>query len=230
MRARAFPLRPVRMLRPHASPTHLLAPSTPTRKWTDFDKVVYVDTDMVVTRSIDHLAAVRMPAADVPVPIAASRDLGDASRRTGFSRVVAGRPYFNAGLMVLRPSLVAHEELMRAVDRVPTLSLPYAEQDMLNDFVAVRLVELPVSYNCTTDKLGDPKYEAEIDAACGITSPPAVWHFCGPKPWRTLPQGAHARDSLHADPRAPALKTRFAEALDTWWAFGGEEVGACESP
>jgi lipopolysaccharide biosynthesis glycosyltransferase len=175
---------------------------------------------MIATRCLDHLAAVRLPEEDVPVPIAAARDLGAASRRTGFSRVVAGRPYFNAGLLVIRPSLAAFEEIARAVDKVPTLSLPYAEQDLLNDFVAVNLVELPVAYNCQVDKLGDPTYEAEIDAACGIGSPPAVFHFCGPKPWRTLPPHAYARDALHANPRATAFKTRSAQALDMWWAFG----------
>lgn len=132
--------------------------------------------------------------------------------------------------MVIRPSIVAYEEMMRSVEKVPTLSLPYAEQDMLNDFVSVHLVELPVSYNCTTDKLGESTYEAEIDAACGIMSPPAVWHFCGPKPWRTLPPRADARDSLHADPRAAAFKTRSAEALHTWWTHGREAVDECESP
>lgn len=185
-------------------------------RWLDFDVVVFLDCDMVATRSLDHLAALRLPVGDEPVPIAAARDLGDASRRTGFSRVVPGRPYFNAGCMVLRPSLASYESLMRVVDKVPTLSLPYAEQDVLNDFAAVHLVELPISYNCHTDKLDEPTYEAEVDAACGIGAQPAIYHFCGPKPWRTLP--------LHANPRGAAFKARSAHALETWWVHGKDEV------
>ena len=154
--------------------------------WTEYDVIVYLDADMMVTRNLDHLASVPLPSVNLPIPIAAVRDVGSASANTGLS-TRKWSPYYNAGLIVLRPSLQAYDHLVDRLNLVPKLSLPYAEQDLLNDYVSTNFIELPLEYNAQCDSIDSVTYSKELDLLLSPASLPAVIHYTGPKPWALNP-------------------------------------------
>ncbi|KAK9898576.1 glycosyltransferase family 8 protein [Cystobasidium minutum MCA 4210] len=105
---------------------------TKLRLWqqTDFDRLLYLDGDTIVTNNFDEVW-------DHPGDFAAVPDIW------------IGRGFtldFNAGVLLLRPNENTFEELSRKMDTVQWVP-DWAEQGFLNDVYRVHAHRLPVIYN-----------------------------------------------------------------------------------
>ncbi|KAG8470768.1 hypothetical protein KFE25_009189 [Diacronema lutheri] len=129
--------------------------------WVEYEQLAYLDADMLPLANMDELLDVDVPAG-VPLlavpecacrqrvmrahcPYAAAVPTVPASGAP--SRLV--RRYFNAGLLVFRPSLDEHGALLREMAQSDAAVLPFAEQDLLNRRYASRWLPLSVHYNST---------------------------------------------------------------------------------
>ena len=129
--------------------------------WTlDFQKVVYLDSDMIVLESIDDLF--KQPQ------LSASPDVGWPD-------------CFNSGLMVLEPNYVTFEELR--YQAVEFGSFDGADQGLLNDYFK-DWNRLPFAYNCTVSVAPVYSYKP---AYLHYKDTVKVLHYFGAaKPWNHL--------------------------------------------
>lgn len=105
----------------------------------DYTQLCYLDADMLPLANMDELLEVDVPAqaALLAVPECACRR-ASMRARCPYAHAAhdgARRWYFNAGLLVLRPSEREHARLMALLgsfDPARAASLPFAEQDWLN--------------------------------------------------------------------------------------------------
>ena len=116
----------------------------------EFERLVYLDADMLVLKNIDHLF-------DLPPGFYAAPDCA-AGRRTqaerddcALLRPAGQRPhYFNAGMFAMAPSRAQlagfHAALATGAARVGS----YAEQDLLNHQLKVRRSMIRVRKHCYT--------------------------------------------------------------------------------
>jgi lipopolysaccharide biosynthesis glycosyltransferase len=145
-------------------------------EWTEFDRLVYLDADMVVTRNIDHLF-------DLPQsPLFA---VGDCygGRETSEERDACCHfspdcvpEYFNAGFYVMTPS---HQEFRGMEDALASGSVQvgrFAEQDFLNGYFAGRWTPLPYIYNA------QKRIKYHHNDIWDL-SDVAVIHYVDEKPW-----------------------------------------------
>ena len=100
------------------------------------------------------------------------------------------------------------------------MSLPYAEQDLLNFSVNATFTELPLEYNALVELLDEVHYKQELELSAPSGTLPAVFHYCGPKPWRTAPLSPTSVSLI--DPQAPQNKRTIASKI--WWDLCGNDV------
>ena len=138
-------------------------------KQTDFDELIYFDTDMLMLKPLDHLFG---KAAELRA-VKAGGGSCDPSDTHGF----------NAGFMVLKPSKARYDELVRAMDDHQAHSC--REQYLHNHVFKSDFGCLHRSYNCQDEgykaRGGKPHpcVEEGLDTA-------HVVHWTGfPKPWMT---------------------------------------------
>jgi lipopolysaccharide biosynthesis glycosyltransferase len=138
---------------------------------TTVSKVLYLDCDLIVRRSLSGLWDTNVSNA----ALAAVEDLDDS--RPKALGLPAGEKYFNSGVLLMnldywRENHVA-EEAMEFIRRFPE-KLEYWDQDALNGTLVHRWVEAPRIWNEQNDL-----FAARTGAS------PAIVHFCGEtKPWR----------------------------------------------
>lgn len=104
---------------------------------TQFDAIVYLDADTIVMNDLKHL-----------------HELVSNPRQTHFEFAAAVDSWydkwimrFNAGVLVLHPSELVFNELIRLY-RMPHLyDAEFAEQELLNQFFRLRYLQLPPVYN-----------------------------------------------------------------------------------
>lgn len=175
-----------------------------------FDKLVYLDADMIVLNNIDHLF-------NCP----------------NFSAVCAGKSFpgndswieLNAGLMIVEPNGKIAEELINLTPDVVKEYLeagkPVGDQDVINrylgDWFSCKELVLDEGYNILapylsyyTDKLN---YSFEPDEK---TNKIYVVHFTGNyKPWmvRTLNDYLHIAKRIWINPRLFAVLWRYKKLL-----------------
>lgn len=145
------------------------------------DKVLYLDSDLVVTAPLDDLYAVNVDdmflAAVANPGFSRHRELG----MDGQSK------YFNAGVMVLnlkkwRENNVK-EKVVQFAQSHPNSVL--ADQDGINAVINGRWRELPPKYNLQTYYFENPGnlHVLPMDVKEAMAAP-AIIHFTGqPKPW-----------------------------------------------
>ncbi|CAF4597564.1 unnamed protein product [Rotaria sp. Silwood1] len=104
---------------------------------TQFDSIVYLDCDTVVLNDLSHL-----------------HELVMEPKRTGFEFAAATDNWFgtyiykfNAGVLVLHPSQIVFNELMRTYIIPGNYRTVMAEQEFLNQFFRLRYLQLPTVYN-----------------------------------------------------------------------------------
>jgi inositol 3-alpha-galactosyltransferase len=145
----------------------------------EFDRIVYLDADMLVLRNLDHLF--ELPEEeDGGGALWAAPDCA-AGRETLAERaacaLLRSRPhYFNAGLMVLRPSTARFHSFGAALHSGTARVGGYAEQDLLNSVFEGTWAPLPPSYNL---QKGIKGHHPELWAP----SSAHVLHFTDDKPW-----------------------------------------------
>jgi lipopolysaccharide biosynthesis glycosyltransferase len=115
---------------------------------TQFDSIIYLDSDTVVLNDLSHL-----------------HELVSEPWRTGFEFAAATDNWFgryiykfNAGVLVLHPSRLVFNELMRTY-RIPgNYRTAMAEQEFLNQFYRLRYLQLPTIYNMNMAVYSSQKY------------------------------------------------------------------------
>lgn len=132
---------------------------------TEFERLVVLDADMLVTQNMDELFALELaadqiaachacrcnpnkiasyPASWTPENCAYSHGKG----RVGSTGIAEAEDYLNGGTLVLRPDEGVFAELMAELAAVEDLGrYPFAEQDFLNEHFHQRWVPLAYAYN-----------------------------------------------------------------------------------
>jgi lipopolysaccharide biosynthesis glycosyltransferase len=111
---------------------------------TDYDKVIYLDADMVVLKDMDHLF-------DLPCDFAAVPTF--EIRHDQKTREVVGGDwtdrYFNAGFLVVTPNKKTFTDMMWLKDfvRSPTVPEDTTDQSFLNEYYRGRWHKLDRKYN-----------------------------------------------------------------------------------
>ncbi|MBO4616010.1 MAG: hypothetical protein J5717_01545 [Lachnospiraceae bacterium] len=128
-------------------------------KYHGYDKVVYLDSDLLIRAGIDELFDRASFSA------VADKDFFPRYSRGGL----------NAGVMVIEPSEAIYEDLIKEISKVAAKGAPFGDQDVINsyfsDWESEPELHLDVLYNTCF-------YDAER------ASNPKVVHFIlGDKPW-----------------------------------------------
>ena len=124
-----------------------------------FDKVVYLDSDMMVLNNIDHLF-------DSYPALSAAPEINPPA-------------LFNSGLMVLAPSKELYESLLAAAPLLP--SYDKTDQGFLNEMWIGNWNMLPYTYNFLKDRGALPdRFDSFV---ARDLSEVYVVHMVGEKPW-----------------------------------------------
>ena len=132
---------------------------------TEFERVVFLDADMLVTQNMDELFSLALAAGDIAACHACRCNPNNIA-----SYPVSWKPencfyshcsddfhtretgvvdsYLNAGLLVLTPDESVYLHMVSELRKMTDLSrYPFAEQDFLNDYYRNRWQPLPYIYN-----------------------------------------------------------------------------------
>lgn len=161
-----------------------------------YDRVLYLDADILVLASIDHLFSCDLhgfAAAAVP-------DIGITLLNTGLrSRVLeatghaGGENYFNAGVLLMDWKVfVKRGILSNALQRLASQKYPLADQDALNVVLRGDWLVLPYEFNVTSAV-------AEL-----WNVRPVIRHFTAEKPWSRLYRSKDAAYRRHYKSLLPA--------------------------
>lgn len=169
------------------------------------DKVLYLDSDLVVLKDISALFDVDIQKSC----LAAALDIGSIGMVSGYDLREADRlqrlgidnshSYFNSGVLLmnlseLRMSTSLNELLSWIVDFEPE----YPDQDCLNRFFSNRTLRLSMRWNVLFDSEGirvkdiaayapEPLFRQYLDER----NDPSIFHFAGPyKPWMRYVDGS----------------------------------------
>ncbi|GAA3549781.1 glycosyltransferase [Microlunatus spumicola] len=188
---------------------------------TEFERLVVLDADMLVTRNMDELFDLALDDDEIaachacrcnPNRIASYPDSWTPGGCAYTYLAGAGPepevevpdPYFNGGILVIRPDLAIFDALLGELAAVEDLSrYVFAEQDFLNEHFRDRWVALPYVYNALKTlpfqhpALWDPAAVKNI-------------HFIIDKPWES--------------PLDPT--SRYVELERQWWDVAGDLVPA----
>lgn len=131
---------------------------------TQYEKIVYLDSDMLVVDCLDELF-------EKPHMAAVSDDDFVAGREEG----IMG---FNSGTMVIKPEDGLVAQLVEMIPRVAVIKKHFGDQDVLNLFfynwINQPELHLPVNYNACAYRMSDYKNELKVK----------VLHYVGKnKPW-----------------------------------------------
>jgi len=176
---------------------------TKLRLWSlDFQRVVYLDADMLVRRNFDELF-------ELPFPFAAVPDVYDSS---GF------KLNFNAGMLALHPNNATFENLCARITDA-RFNPQEAEQAFLNVYFGADAVRLPYMYNANLAirERSPALWDALRDEV-------RIVHYTVPKPFpkdgKEIVEGARLASAIDK-----ARKDRggvHAEAVD-WWVAAYNE-------
>jgi inositol 3-alpha-galactosyltransferase len=173
-------------------------------EWTFYDRIIYVDADMLVLKNLDHLF--RLPEA----PLYAVGDcyggrLDKEERDACCHFHPEKRPeYFNAGFLVLTPDKKELESMESELVKMNGKGIAqwrFAEQDFLNLYFAGKWKWLPAIYNAQKRiKYHHPDLWRLDDIA--------VLHYVDEKPWS------------HRDSEENQM---YREEVELWWDIYGKK-------
>ena len=132
---------------------------------TEFERVVFLDADMLVTQNMDELFALELadgaiaachacrcnPNRIASYPVSWTPENCFYTHCRGLTHTTEPEvvdDYLNGGFLVLTPDRAVFADLMRRLAQVDDLTrYPFAEQDFLNDYYRERWQPLPYIYN-----------------------------------------------------------------------------------
>jgi glycogenin glucosyltransferase len=139
---------------------------------TEYDKLIYLDSDMLVIRNIDHLFEIQSKFAACP---SYSQSFDRKTRRllsAGYSEKL-----FNGGFLVLEPNISTFNKLMRDKDFLINREDP-SDQGYLNMVYDGTWTRLPSWYNATRRV-----FMVAPDEWKAMGENLAVIHYTIEKPW-----------------------------------------------
>lgn len=178
------------------------------RMWemTQFDRLVYLDADMIVCRNIDHL---------FDLPAGGFHAVGDcyggreyAEERDNCCHFTPDKvpEYFNAGFYVMTPSLEELRSMEEALAEGRIAVRFFAEQDFLNGYFKGKWKHLPYTYNAQKRiKYHHPTLWRMEDIH--------IVHIVDEKPW---------------DHRYSEENMAYQEIMDYWWDVYTGKLGGGE--
>lgn len=159
------PLNPQNDLAHHYASARFAEVWTKLRAWqqTDYQRLVFLDADMLVLQNMDELFSLDLPAEGIAACHAcrcnpnqiASYPKSWVPENCYYSWLDRQQPapaqldaYFNAGFLVLTPDNRIFRQLEMKIAAIGDLSqYPFSEQDLLNAFFHGRWKSLPYIYN-----------------------------------------------------------------------------------
>ncbi|MDQ2756893.1 MAG: glycosyltransferase family 8 protein [Actinomycetota bacterium] len=161
------PLRPAKGLEGSYANARFAQVWTKLAAWqlTDYERVVFLDADMLVTQNMDELFSIDLPAGAIAATHAcrcnpnriASYPASWTPQNCFYthcrglehtSEPAVVDSYLNGGFLVLAPDDAVYEQMLQQLAQLDDLtSYPFAEQDFLNEFYEGRWVPMPYIYN-----------------------------------------------------------------------------------
>ena len=167
------------------------------------ERILYLDAHVLVRRDLNGIWRTDMGKK----PIGAVRDIRYPMGHPGLPEVDRGRPYFNAGVVLVDLPLIRKRlpEMRKALAALQETA--YKDQDFLNAFFSVDLYELDIVWNA--GGLGTYASWSSVDrdntwpqGLATLLVDPAIVHFAGPldpstssvldeslQPWVSKPWG-----------------------------------------
>ena len=149
---------------------------------TSLEKVLFLDTDIIINGSIDALFNMDISG----LPVAAVEDIGMGNIKKESMGIPDGKPYFNAGVLLM------NLEYFRAHDLVSKILLfikeypercEFWDQDALNATITGNIYALPYKYNVQSNSYSYEGNDMDVNDAMKC---PVIIHFTGAgycKPW-----------------------------------------------
>lgn len=109
---------------------------------TEFEKIVYLDTDLLITKNVDELFDFE--------PLSMALDLPFKD------------DFFNSGVMVIKPNMEDYNNLKALSIEYDDRGEKVSDQDVINDYFKGRINEISQKYNCVRnvcDYLGSQCYD-----------------------------------------------------------------------
>ncbi|GAB5370102.1 hypothetical protein AAMO2058_001463100 [Amorphochlora amoebiformis] len=133
-----------------------------------YSRVIYLDTDILITRNIDHLFQTARDARFCAVPDSQPHMEGKS-------------PVPNTGLMLISPSNQSYIELKILAERLgsPLHDIPFYEQGLIGTYFENDWTHLPPIYNFCVRYMNRPLYDRVTRGNV------AVVHYAKCKPWDT---------------------------------------------
>jgi alpha-N-acetylglucosamine transferase len=165
---------------------------------TEFDRVVFLDADMLVTQNMDELFSLEIVGDAIAAchacrcnPNRIASYPASWSPENCFYSYCRGADhtsepgvvddYLNAGFLVLTPDKAVFKDMAEKLAELDDLaSYPFAEQDFLNEYYRERWYPLPYVYNAL--KTLEFQHPAMFDAAAVKNI-----HYIIDKPWEKAP-------------------------------------------
>jgi len=161
---------------------------------TDYERVVFLDADMLVTQNMDELFALPLPEgaiaachacrcnpnriASYPASWTPQSCFYTHCRGLDHTSEPGVDDYLNGGFLVLTPDEAVFERMVRQLAEVDDLSrYVFAEQDFLNEFYEGRWVPMPYVYNALKTLAFQHPSLWDIDEVKNI-------HYIIDKPWQ----------------------------------------------
>ncbi|CAF0935595.1 unnamed protein product [Adineta ricciae] len=183
--------------------SHFIDQFTKLTLWnmTEFDSIIYLDTDTLVLNDISHLHELVSDPSRTRFEFAAVADNWHGK----FAY------HFNAGVLVLHPSTSVFNELIRTMSLPGNYHPTMAEEAFLNAFYQLRYLQLPLIYNVNL-----AMYPAYRDLWKRLQRDFKVVHFTLVKPF--LKQSNTAYDvplKIYQDVQDEYSKTKIPHQLKT---------------
>lgn len=164
----------------------------------EVDKVLYLDGDILVTGDVATLYATELKTHYM----AAVRDMGGEMTRH-LHELVGVPQYFNSGVMLLNLEQMRRDKLPERLLRSKLQSPPTwtcMDQDVINDVMRGRVLNLPLRYNAMIPLFQNPMYAytiAQINEFYGceyadmrhLAADAVIIHFAGEsyrRPWEQM--------------------------------------------
>lgn len=157
----------------------------------EYDVIVYMDADILILGNILSILEKTPPAGMLAAVPACECWRSETCNYTAPDSYDVGF-YFNAGVLVFRPSTSDFSNMMgwlqhdaqtpspalQSSEQPGSDSMPFAEQDFLNIFFEKKLCRLPPVFNALQHALRNPKHDTQLNLSDCI-----ALHYVMGKPW-----------------------------------------------